>query len=505
MISRASLIRAGGAAMLVALVAACDDDPNQPAEVLALREGCPAGPLDVNEPIHLGFTVPLSEGTLNSSAIIVSDANTGIEIPGALQLAANGRDVTFVPSSALPYDVPLRIRVQNLRSEASNTQIAVSTCIVQTELPPIEQVWWDELPRAGGDRLRGAHLAANNRGFTISEDVVLFGFLGTPDFEIVNRTPYYTAGFDVAFADENRGFAGYSEFRLRRGIVTYTGNRGGTFDTVAAFPFRNPQRIVSRPAGNGLWTVVGGGSTLNSTFWKMASGTTPVPGSFTQRNDFSGTGNVYDIDFLPNDTTVGYAVTEGNKTGTLLDVRGVLYRTTNGGNSWSLVPGIRADDSTITFRGVAQRSNGDVFITGGYGLAVRLRPSGTGFTVDSLSRTVPAIAEIDVPRNQATDFQFYETLIYQDIQFAPNDDRIGWLVGAVLVGIEGGVPRYQGLIFQTCDGGTTWTRQGVRGASAFGAEFPRLNRISARSSTEVWLVGDDGLVLTFRPPAAPCP
>lgn len=505
MTSSAKLLRALGALLLVTAATACDDDPSQPNEVLALRGGCPAGPLNVNDPISLAFTVPVSEGTVNSSAIVVSDANTGLEIPGVVSLGASGDSVTFVPSSALPYDVPLRIRVQNLRSAESNTQIDVSTCVVRTGLPPIQQVWWDELPRAGGDRLRGVMLLGADRGFTISEDVVLFSKLGTPDFEITSREPYFTAGFDVNFADNLRGFASYSEFRLRRGIVTYTANAGATFDTVAAFSQRNPQRIITRPAGTGLWTVIGGGSTLATTFWKMPTGTTPVPGSFTRRNEFAGTGNVSDMDFVSGDTTTGVATTEGNRTGTLLDVRGTLYRTTDGGNSWARIPGISANDSAITFLGVARRANGEVFITGGYGLVLRLRPQGTGYAVDTISRLSADIDTVEVPRASNVDFQYYETLIYTDVQFAPDNDQVGWIVGAQLVGTEVGTPRYQGLIFQTCDGGTTWERQGVRGAEGFGAEFPRLNRISARAANQVWLAGDNGVVLTYRPPAAPCP
>jgi photosystem II stability/assembly factor-like uncharacterized protein len=61
------------------------------------------------------------------------------------------------------------------------------------------------------------------------------------------------------------------------------------------------------------------------------------------------------------------------------------------------------------------------------------------------------------------------------------------------------VPRYQGLIFETRDGGTTWTRQGVAGAENYGAEFARLNRIEVFSSSEVWLIGDGGTVLSYEP------
>jgi photosystem II stability/assembly factor-like uncharacterized protein len=93
-------------------------------------------------------------------------------------------------------------------------------------------------------------------------------------------------------------------------------------------------------------------------------------------------------------------------------------------------------------------------------------------------------------------------LLFTDVQFAPDNDLNGWAIGAVQIGIIGGVPRYQGLIYMTRDGGATWHRQGVRGADQFGAEFPRLNRLSVLSSTSVWIVGDGGTVLEYSPPGA---
>ena len=91
------------------------------------------------------------------------------------------------------------------------------------------------------------------------------------------------------------------------------------------------------------------------------------------------------------------------------------------------------------------------------------------------------------------------SLIFTDVQFAPENDAIGWLIGGQLLGFVGEVPQYRGLIFQTRDGGATWTRQGVREAEEFGALFPRLNRLDVLSATSVWAVGNGGTVLTYQP------
>ena len=65
--------------------------------------------------------------------------------------------------------------------------------------------------------------------------------------------------------------------------------------------------------------------------------------------------------------------------------------------------------------------------------------------------------------------------------------------------IVSGIPQFEGLIFQTTDGGVTWVRQGVRGAPNTGETFPRLNRISIFDQNHVWIVGDGGAVLQYQP------
>ena len=85
------------------------------------------------------------------------------------------------------------------------------------------------------------------------------------------------------------------------------------------------------------------------------------------------------------------------------------------------------------------------------------------------------------------------------MEFAPDNDLRGWLIGARQTGVVNGIPQFEGLIFQTTDGGATWVRQGVRGAPNFGETFPRLNRISVFDQNHVWIVGDGGTVLQYQP------
>ena len=85
------------------------------------------------------------------------------------------------------------------------------------------------------------------------------------------------------------------------------------------------------------------------------------------------------------------------------------------------------------------------------------------------------------------------------MEFAPDNDLKGWIVGARQTAIVSGISQFEGLIFQTTDGGVTWVRQGVRGAPNTGETFPRLNRISIFDQNHVWIVGDGGAVLQYQP------
>jgi photosystem II stability/assembly factor-like uncharacterized protein len=197
---------------------------------------------------------------------------------------------------------------------------------------------------------------------------------------------------------------------------------------------------------------------------------------------------VSDVDFAV-DTTLGAASTLGVRIGTSA-ILGAVFSSADGGTTWQEIAGSRAPDSVLTYHGVAVKANGDIFVVGGNGYVARLSPTGGG----NFTRT-----EIALPLtspNTADPFAF----LLNDVQFAPENDQLGWIVGAIQSGVVNGVPRYAGVIFTTRDGGSNWIRQGIRGATNYGAEFPALNRLDVRSSTSAWAVGDAGLVIRFTGP-----
>jgi photosystem II stability/assembly factor-like uncharacterized protein len=165
---------------------------------------------------------------------------------------------------------------------------------------------------------------------------------------------------------------------------------------------------------------------------------------------------------------------------------GRVFTSGDGGASWAELAGFAAPTRVVTYFGAARRATGDLFITGGNGYAIRIHPSGA---VDTLVKGT--VSSLDSTR--------FGALIYTDVEFAPDNDLRGWLIGARQTGVVNGIPQFEGLIFQTADGGATWVRQGVRGAPNFGETFPRLNRISVFDQNHVWIVGDGGTVLQYQP------
>ncbi|MDB4909175.1 MAG: Photosynthesis system assembly factor [Gemmatimonadetes bacterium] len=466
-------------------LAACDNDPTVPTEAFALQ-ACPSGRLNVNEPILLNFSVPVLPSSVTGANVVVTDATTGIEVPGTVALASNGTQVRFTPSSRLQFDKPLQVRVQNLLSVATSTQLPVTLCVTSTALPPITELFWQRLPNAGGDILRGVSLVGPDEGYVMSELGVLFKRKAGSDFLVQYKSPYFSAGFDVAFANATRGIATFDQFRVRRATIMQTLDGGLNFDSLGFINQQTAQRIYFKDAGQatGPFSVIGGGNTGQAIFAKFH----PENNTFTLFTDNS-TGYPNDVDFAAGDTTKGASATNGIKVGTF-DVRGEVFTSSNGGATWTVIPGSAASAQTQTYFGVAVRKNGDVFVSGGSGYFARWTKSAAG-TWSSTPLLVNAVTNPDVTNPLA--------LVYTDVQFAPDNDLVGWVIGAQLVGLIGDVPRYQGLIFMTRDGGATWTRQGVKGAENYGAEFPRLNRMSVFSSSAAWLVGDAGVVFRYNP------
>lgn len=480
---------------LIALVAgafgavACDNDPSQPQENFTLT-ACPSVRLPVNAPIVLTFTAPIAATTVVQGNVVVSNAETGLAIPGTIA-QPDPATIIFTPSSPLPFQTPLRIRVQNLLSAENTTPLNVTVCEALTQDPPITQLFWTPLPTITGGRLVGGSMYKADSGYVTSETVPVFRRTPT-SWEVVFNSPYLQTSNDAAFPLRQFGFTSHFDSRANggagNGFISSTHNAALTFDTVFTQAGEVIQRLNFRqrfPTDTAYFGIAGGGKFDQARFIKW----TPQTRTFATAQVIGATSQVADIDVMANDTSRAAAASNG-----ITFLNGAFFNpgrsfvSSNGGATWTEV-GVPATINEVTRFGVAIRTNGDIYVTGGGGYIARLTPSGGTFTVTRILQN--AVVNPD-PAN-------FQALMYTDVQFAPDDQQKGWIIGAQLISRTGEAPRFQGLIFETVDGGQTWTRQGVRGASAFGAEFPRLNRIIAFSKTSIWLIGDGGTVLSYNP------
>lgn len=465
---------------------ACADDAIRPSENFTLS-GCPAGPLAVDAPITLNLSNPAAPNTVVPGNIVVSNAITGLEIPGTLALTNDNRTVVYTPSSNLPFDTPVRIRVQNLLSQNTSTPLELVVCETTTALPPITELWWNELPTVTAGRVLGGSMFEPDSGFIATNTVPVFRRVGD-SWAVMFNQPYLNSSYDAEFPTLARGFASHLDLRAFVGIITESLDGGLTFNTVYTQPGEAFQRLYFRQrtaTDEDYFGAVVGGSVLQTRFLKWH----PQTSTFSSVAVFGNTAQGSDIDFMQADTARGVAVSNGIRFANGTFNPGRVWITSDGGASWSEVANTVANQYSLSYFGTAIRNNGEIYVTGGSGYVLRLTPSGGGYTVTR-------ILEGRITNPDSTNFQ---ALMYTDVQFAPDDQNVGWIVGAQLISELGTAPRYQGLIFETRDGGQTWTRQGVRDADAYGADFPRINRIVALSRSSVWLLGDGGLVLSYHP------
>lgn len=467
-------------------VLACDDDPSAPAVDFRLT-GCPTGPLSVNAPITLGFTQPVLVTSVNGANVVVSDAATGLEIPGALSVSStNPSQITFASERPLTFGRSVRIRVQNIRPAGVNSGAAsVIVCDVAVEPPFITQLYWRNLPQPTGTSITGVSLVAADRGFVTGRGGPVFR-RDSGDFVVIFTAPNLELPNDIAFATRTNGLVAYTDVRNNIWRILESVD-GATFDTIATVPGREAIRRVffraTGPNATDRLGVIGGGSSTNSLFGRYD----PVTKTFTYQS-LPGGANVWDIDFA-NDNLRGAAVATGVRVGTFFSP-GEIFVTSDGGNNWTRLPNGRANSISLGYRGVAIRENGDIFVSGFSGYLLRLTPAGGGaYNITRIGQNLITNPDSTNPN----------ALLHSDVEFVRGQDTKGWLVGRQQVGTVTGTPRFQGYIFETKDGGVTWVRQGVAGARNFGAEMPALNRMSVLSTNVAWIGADDGSVLEYKP------
>jgi hypothetical protein len=161
---------------------------------------------------------------------------------------------------------------------------------------------------------------------------------------------------------------------------------------------------------------------------------------------------------------------------------GAAYRSTNSGRSYT--PIAFSGDIPPLF-GAGSATNTTAFVVGDSSAVFRVDLT-TGATT-RVTNGVPQTT-VDAATGAVTTYTFTR------VAFAP-DGQLGYLGGYLTLRRGGNVPDEQvGVLFQTTNGGTSWTRQGIQGAAANGLAFPKVFYLNVRSATFAAAAGAQGFV-----------
>jgi photosystem II stability/assembly factor-like uncharacterized protein len=482
--------RSAGVVRCIALVAlvgafgACDDDPSGPETIFpdASLDAIP-DTLGIQQAIRVVFDGLLDPGTaLDRANFVVTNLCTGLAVPGALRLGrdeAGQRDtLIFTPSQPLPYLSLIGVRIQNLLTpeQVSLPQPITFSRIV--EPPPIRDQSWEFLSSPTDDFLTGISFANRTIGFTVGLGGTVYR---TPDggrtwiarfkdIELTNTFNIHAFGPDTVFMVGAKKFGTVT----RNGLFRST-NGGLSFDTVATvgeFQFSlHMVRAGGRPQG-----VFGG-----------ISGTAAA-------YRYDGTTNtVTRATGLPSTFTVLTGVSLSPSAARALvtlrgfpdQQQGFAFVSQDGGLTYTQLT-LPANTFSLSGSGFVDDRTG--FVVGDSSVVLRFDASnpGAGFTLLGADQGIPQTAR-NATTGEVTTYSF------RKVRFVPGT-QVGWMIGGFTRRLEGVPDVVGGVILMSEDGGLTWRRQAVSGASENGLAFPPILDLQALETTFAAASGSNGFL-----------
>lgn len=464
-------------AAVALLATGCDDDPQAPEANEPEGELVTPAIITREGSIAVLFDTPLdARSALDPANFVVINQCTGLRVAGSLRVGRGGAGDTliFTPSTRLPFLTLLAVRVQNLLSATGVPMGLPFTTTVTTEAPAVSDISWSPVQSPTNDFVLGATFATRNRVYLSASSGAVYrseNAGGTfaaifKDPNVIVTRSIRAAGADTAFMvgalNEAGSFSTAAIFRSTNAGLTFTAifrQRPADMRTLSVVP-----RGAVRPS---LYVVgnVGGAFTA----WRYDTQTDSV---FTLPSVGGQIGNGGD---LSPDASHAVAVGILNTTGQ----PGVAYRSTDGGRSYQTVT---LPANTGQLRNAAFSSNNLAVLVGDSAAVIALNAS-TGVTTRVTN---------GVPQNAVVG---QTTIRYSwiKVDFAPGT-QIGWIVGNERRITPNQPDDVRGVILITRDGGTTWRRQAVTGASDNGLGFSALLDIHALAPDRAIVGGLQGFV-----------
>lgn len=277
--------------------------------------------------------------------------------------------------------------------------------------------------------------------------------------------------------------------------------KAGLFDTFKKVQFRDRQTgwvlgtrsLISTSDGGKSWTRERFDETHLNDFEIVGSQAIWVvgnmgvilhtPGAATWiRQNVDTTDHLYGMDFL-DDGVTGWAVGE----------HGLLLATTNGGNTWKL-------QNSGTDRNLIEvhAFDADTVWTGGASISLFTADGGTTWKTIGTDKTFTDVLFLDKAVGFAAENStFYRTtdrgLTWRQHQLSGQNIAVR---GFSFIDAQNGwLGNLYGQVFQTQDGGSTWSTQQTA--------VRRLNDVYFVDKSTGWAVGDDGVLLNTAPLSLP--
>ena len=487
-------------AVAALMFAGCDKDPNKPDDselVATLDAGINTDSLGTQDPITIRFNRPINaQSALDPANFIVIDSCTGLRVPGSLRLSPDSTSVTFSPSVRLAFLTSLQIRVQNILDTGGRTLRApfVPATNLRTAPPPVGDVSWQLSNSPTSDLIGGV--------WFVSPTVGYINTIGGEIFFTDNGGISFRAQFKSSQISQLRqihAFTRDTAFVTGTISITGVGTRGALFrstnlsqpnavrlDTIRTLGVNEfPGGLSITRVPSGFVGVIGG------------QGRGPIAFRYDSRNDSF----VRATGFRAEPGFTGIAISP-SAMGAVLVARerpvgapsfnkGALFRSLDSGKTYTEVVLPSANNTTGIFAlyGVNYRTASEAIIVGDSSVIARFDVR-MG-TVTRLTGGVPQSSVITDANGVTTSI----TYRFNRSSWAPESNgQVGWVVGETTIRRTGSPDVSKGVILQTTDGGTSFTRQAILGAANNGEDFPRVNEVFALNSQFAALGGFQGLV-----------